>query len=307
MPYIITHLHIHKLALKLGILMSFSVLAFSLSASSPTESDSLNIAIQKDKPAEVKPRGWYSTSIYAEFGMPEISHSYAPIVFNDSYTYGGGISFNFRFVPYLGMQVGAGLTHQKMEFQLDEYNHQYMTTDSEGDSFQKIISARNVTEDQTWLWLNVPLSLSYYHELGKIELYGVGGVEMRYALKADFKQRGDFTHQGYYEQWNILFDDLPEVGFYTDRTMIVKRELEPDLLMAPFVGIGLLAPGQKGRFHLEGRYYLNSKDPFVDKKQAILFPGPTNNQSAMSFNNESVMHSGDVSFSGIKIMLGINF
>jgi hypothetical protein len=287
--------------------MSFSVLAFSLRASSPTESDSLNAVVRAEKPAEVKPRGWHSTSFYGEFGMPTISHSYAPLVINDSYTYGGGISFNFRFVPWLGMQVGAGLTHQKIKFKLDEYNDQYMTTDSEGDSYQKIISAQNVTEDQTWLWLNVPLSLSYYHELGKIELYGFGGVEMRYALKADFKQIGDFTHQGYYEQWNILFDDLPEVGFYTDRTMVVSGELEPDLLMAPFVGIGILAPGQKGRFYLEARYYLNCKDPFVDKKQATLFSGPANNMSAMSFKNESVMHSGDVSFNGIKIMLGINF
>lgn len=304
---IVVHFHIPKWMLKLCCLFFFSLLVFSLKASSPANSDSLNIHIATEEPSEEKAQGWYSTSLYAAFGMPKVNHSYAPLVYDDTFTYGAGIIFNFRFVNSFGAQLGAGLTSQKIKIRLNEYNDQYMTVDSEGDSYQKIIRAQNVKEEQTWLWFNVPVALTYYQNLGKIELYGFGGIEMRHALTADYKQSGTFTHQGYYERWNILFDDLGELGFYTDRPMKVEDKLEPDLLIAPFVGIGMLAPGKKSRFYMEGRYYLNSNDPFANKKQRSLFPGPDNNQPTNEFKNTSVMSSGDVTFGGVRFILGINF
>lgn len=304
---IVVHFHIPKWMLKLCCLFFFSLLVFSLKASSPANSDSLNIHIATEEPSDEKAQGWYSTSLHAAFGMPKVNHSYAPLVYDDTFTYGAGIIFNFRFVNSFGAQLGAGLTSQKIKTGLDEYSDQYMTVDSEGDSYQKIIRAQNVKEEQTWLFLNIPLALSYYRELGKIELYGFGGVELRHALKADYNQNGTFGHQGYYEQWNILFDDLPALGFYTDRPMEVEAKMEADLLTLPFVGIGMFAPSQKGRFYLEARYYFKSNDPFADEKYPSLFPGPENNQAIGTYKNPSVMNYGDVSFEGIKFVLGINF
>jgi hypothetical protein len=304
---IVVHFHIPKWMLKLYCLFFFSLLVFSLKASSPANSDSLNIPIATEEPSEEKAQGWYSTSLYAAFGMPKVNHSYASLVYDDTFTYGAGIIFNFRFVNSFGAQLGAGLTSQKIKTGLDEYSDQYMTVDSEGDSYQKIIRAQNVKEEQTWLWFNVPVALTYYQNLGKIEFYGFGGIEMRHALTADYKQSGTFTHQGYYERWNILFDDLGKLGFYTDRPMKVEDKLEPDLLIVPFVGIGMLAPGQKSRFYMEARYCLKSNDPFADKKQRSLFPGPDNNQSINEFKSPSVMSYGDVTFGGVIFILGINF
>jgi len=296
-----------KQRVKLLIILAFSLGAVPLQASFPVVNDSVTAPTPMGEPTEEMDRGWFSTSLYAEFGIPQINHDFAPLVYDNTFSYGAGLTFNFRFVNWLGLQVGTGVSYQNLNMGLNDYNDQYMTVDNEGDAYQKIISAQNVKEEQTWLWLNVPIALTYYHTFGEIELYGFGGLEMRHALIADYNQSGTFTHQGYYEQWNILFDNLPEVGFYSDRPMEVEDQLEPDLLMVPFLGLGMLAPGQKGRFYLEGRYYLNSQDPFASKKQASLFPGPEDNQSVFNFNNGSVMNYKDVSFGGFKIIVGVNF
>ena len=296
-----------KQALALGFLLSFICASISLQASNPAANDSLEINRGEEELAIESKRGWYSTSLYAEFGMPKINHNEAGLDYDNTFSYGGGINLNFRFVKWLGLQVGAGLSFQNNNISLESYEAEFDAVDSEGDAYTEIITARDVKEEQTWLFLNIPLALSYYRELGKIELYGFGGVELRHALKADYNQNGTFGHQGYYEQWNILFDDLPALGFYTDRLMEVEAKMEADLLTLPFVGIGMFAPGQKGRFYLEARYYFKSNDPFADEKYPSLFPGPENNQAIGSYKNPSVMNYGDVSFEGIKFVLGINF
>lgn len=303
----IVHLYLRKWGVKLGLLFCFSLLGFSLKASLPVMNDSLNVHIAKEQVAEEKARSWFSTSLYAEFGMPKMDHSYAPLVYDDTFSYGAGISFNFRFVNCFGLQVGASLSSQKTQIGLAKYEDKYTSVDSEGDPYLKIISAKDVTEDQTWLWLNAPVALTYYQSVGKIELYGFGGIEMRHALSANYKQSGIFTHQGYYEEWNILFDDLEDQGFYTDRFMTTEDKLDPDLLIVPFFGIGFLAPGKKSRFYIEARYYLNSNNLFAEQKTSSLFSGPEDNIPVFNFKNESLISYGDVSFGGFKFLLGINF
>ncbi|ASB48007.1 hypothetical protein [Alkalitalea saponilacus] len=293
--------------IKPGFLIIFMIASLTLEAGSPASNDTIATPNYTVDNTIENTRGWYSTSLYGEFGLPTIQHSVNQIGIDDQISFGGGLSFNFRFVDWLGIQFGAGLSYHNTNLNIPEYNAEIASIDNEGDSYTKIVSARNVMEEQKWLWLNAPVSLNFFYGFGDWELYGLGGIEMRYAILSDYTQTGTFTHQGYYEQWNVLFDDLPSLGFYTDRNIKSEGKIEPDLLLLPYFGIGMITPGQNSRFYMEFRYYLNSQDPLANSKQDGLFPGPENNQSVNMFSNKSVLNFGDVAFGGLKFIVGINF
>ncbi|TCO07765.1 hypothetical protein [Natronoflexus pectinivorans] len=293
--------------IKIGSFFIFMITSLTLEAGSPASNDTIATRNDAVDITFENTRGWYSTSLYAEFGLPTIEHSVNEIIFDDQISFGGGLSFNFRFVDWLGIHLGAGLSYHTTNLSIPEYSDEIASIDSEGDQYIKRLNARNVQEEQKWLWLNAPVSLNYFYAFGNWELYGFGGVEMRYAILSDYSQTGTFTHQGYYEQWNVLFDDLPSLGFYTDRNIRSKGKIDPEMLLLPYFGIGVITPGQNSRFFMEFKYYLNSQDPLKDSKQEGLFPGPINNQSANLFSNKSVMHYGDVAFGGLKFIIGVNF
>jgi hypothetical protein len=281
-------------------------------ALNPVFSDTINVSIaSQTEPRIVEPiefkRKPFSASLYVEYGMPEITHSFKELMFEDANSYGLGLTFNYRFVPWVGLQFGGGFIFHNSKLFIDEYSDEVSGIDSEGAAFVKVVRANDVSEKQSWFWVNVPASLTCYLPIGKMDFYAFGGMEMRYNQMADFEQTGFFSHHGYYEQWGLLLDELAPFGFYSDSKIDSRGDLKPELLFMPYVGGGFIAPGKRSRLYIEGRYYLNSNDPFANDKQSTLFPGPSDNKAATFHKNRSVMNSGEISFGGMRFILGVNF
>ena len=245
-------------------------------------------------------------SLYAGAGLSQWNHSIEEVTMDPALEIGGGLALNFRIVDWLEVSTGVGISLFSFEAVVENYNATMPAIDNEGDEYEKQIYASDVIEEQKFVWLNIPMAVRYVFNFGRWDIYGGAGAEYRMALKSSYEQEGVFSHHGYYEQYDLLIDDLPDLGFYNERSMYKDDDLEMDDMLLPFVEAGVVFPGKKSHFFIEGRYYFHGSDPFGDK-QEVLFPGPSDNENVVFFNNESVMKSGDISFSGIRGVIGIRF
>ncbi|MDP4277231.1 MAG: OmpA family protein [Bacteroidota bacterium] len=125
-------------------------------------------------------------------------------------------AYSFFFMPQLGIQSGIGLQTYSAASSIN-----YLTTSSEtdvnGDPFVLSTLYKNWKEKQQTLFLDIPLTIQYRRYLNdKIGLLASAGAKIAIPLSASYKsESGKITTTGYYKQWNITLDDLPQYGFTT--------------------------------------------------------------------------------------------
>lgn len=296
------------------IVILFLSISSVLTSQNDQQTDSANIA---DDEVKAQPRfikeepeqenKLYSTTILGHGGMFQWTHSNGAVSIDPSVAFGGGVAFNFRVVDFLEVSVGAGLSLQTTEATVQQYSATMPWVDNEGDAYEKRIEATDVKETQKYMWAEFPLLVRYFYPVSDWELFAEAGAEYRMTLKSTYDQEGVFSHHGYYEQYDLLIDDLMEWGYYDNyKKSVEEGNLEMNSLIMPFVGLGVVFPGQKTNFFFEARYYLSVSDPFKEK-QDVLFAGPDENTSAVLHQNMSVMNNGDVNFSGFRGSIGVRF
>ena len=238
--------------------------------------------------------------------MSQWSYSHEAVTTEPVMAFGGGVGIHFRILGGLEISTGTGISSFSHDIKVDDFSAQLSAIDSEGEEYEKRNYASNVVEEQEFLWLRIPLSAKYVFSPGRWGIFAEAGAEYRMPMESTFSQTGTFSHYGYYSQYDLLIDDLPSLGFYDQETKNASGDLNPEDLILPFVGLGVIFPGRKSHFFLEGRYYLESNDPFPEK-QEVLFPGPAENQSEKFYDNPSVTQNGEVFFSGFRGVIGIRF
>ncbi|PRY97826.1 hypothetical protein BY457_111107 [Marinilabilia salmonicolor] len=290
------------------------VFCLDLQGQSDQVSDSLTVSQNRAEEASgfnqeeiITKQKLFSTTFYVHGGMFEWAHTNSSVALDPFPSYGGGVAFNFRIVKWLELSTGASLSLQTTEGNVAEYSAAMPWIDDEGDAFEKRVSATGVEETQKYIWAEFPILIRGFVTVGRWDLFAEAGAEYRLPVKSTYEQKGMFTHQGYYEEYNLLLDNLPELGYYTDYPKWVdETDLDLDNVLLPFAGIGVVFPGQNSHLFLEARYYFPGNDPFLEK-QDILFPGPEYNTSGALHQNLSVMNQGEVTFSGFRGILGIRF
>lgn len=283
------------------------LLSFSSLSQNSEEADSVSAADRHEvSPPEEDQEKLVWISLFGGGGLSQWNHSSADVTMEPVPEIGGGFTLNFRVVDWLEISMGAGLSMFQPEAGVASFEAEFSDTDSEGAIYEHRVSATNVVEKQEYMWARFPLSARYVFNPGRWDIYLDVGAEYRMALKSTFEQSGTFSNHGYYSEYDLLIDDLPTLGFYDEVQKNVDGDLNPDDLIMPFAGLGVIVPGKKSHFFLEGRYYFASQDPFTGK-QDLLFPGPVNNESAIYFSNKSVMESGEVSLSAFRVVIGVRF
>ncbi|MFW6267832.1 MAG: hypothetical protein ACOC1E_01725 [Marinilabiliaceae bacterium] len=279
----------------------------SLSAQSPEPSDSVSVEDETDTQERITDKEklvW--VSLYAGGGPFQWNHSVDEVTFDQAIAFEGGFVLNFRIVDWLEVSTGAGLSALSSEATVDTYDATMDAVDSEGDEYEKRVSVSGVVEKQEYLWAKFPLSVRYVFNPGRWDIYAEAGAEYRMAIKSSFEQSGDYSNHGYYSKYDLLIDDLPEYGFYDDRTISSEGDLDMDGLLQPFAGVGVVFPGKMSHFFIEARYYLPGNDPFSEK-QDLLFQGPSDEEGIAFYEYKSLMRGGDVSLSGFTGVIGIRF
>ena len=101
------------------------------------------------------------------------------------------------------------------------------STDTEGEKYEKRISGRNIMETQTIGFINFPLCLNLRFASGKkMGILIKAGIKYAIPKVKKYESSGIFTYKGYYAQYPVTLENLPDYGFPTDLNSNVNGNLE---------------------------------------------------------------------------------
>jgi len=126
-------------------------------------------------------------------------------------------SFPISIEAGLGIRRFALAAHQDMTCETMDY------TDIDGDTYQAFLSTKDLKEQLTLTYLDIPIRLCFGQPAkDRVSAYFKIGVTPSVNLLSSLNTAGTYTLNGYYPQWDVTLEDIPELGFgsgdYHDNT-----------------------------------------------------------------------------------------
>lgn len=117
-------------------------------------------------------------------------------------------SFPISIEAGLGMRRFAMAAHQDVAFEKID------CTDNDGDAYQASLSTNDLKEQLTLTYLDIPIRLCFGQPAkDRVTAYFKIGVMPSINLLSNFNASGTYTLKGYYPQWDVTLEDIPELGF----------------------------------------------------------------------------------------------
>jgi hypothetical protein len=188
------------------------------------------------------------------------------IIYNEDFetetnerSFNGVFDFGYYLSKYFGFKTGIGYSSFKTNISLDSYQDKNMARDSENESYELRITASNISESQTINVLKIPIGLVINIPLGGVvNLFLEPGLNMVIPAGNNFSNSGSFTYKGYYQEYNVVLENLPDHGFSTNKTIITEGDLELNQMWydaAVYAGINVAI---KPKYHLSGGFYYST-------------------------------------------------
>lgn len=165
--------------------------------------------------AQVRESGLF---INAGGGCNTLSYSLT----NGSHDAGAGFILNGGYSYFFGSNLGvsAGIGVQSVTSTATmNYTSYEASVDYENDPYEFRVLFSGWKEKQNAILLEIPAGINYLIPLNakSVILTSVGG-KISFPLSATYKVTdGGLTTSGYYQQWDLLFTDMPQHGFSTYR------------------------------------------------------------------------------------------
>jgi hypothetical protein len=191
------------------------------------------------------------------FGMPFIS---SDLLAGDHWNKNSGFAFqlgadfrkqftterilNDRVVNYptsFAVGAGLGISSFSTSAEFENFSEQVTgLTDIDGHTFNADLSSRNVKEQLSLMYLDIPV----YLEIGKpsktkTKAWAKIGVKGSLLLSDNFKGEGQYTSKGFYPAWNVTLHDIPDLNYNTNKQCYEN----PEYKLNPFILWGNLSAG----------------------------------------------------------------
>ncbi|MCE1197473.1 MAG: hypothetical protein LWW85_00770 [Marinilabiliales bacterium] len=120
----------------------------------------------------------------------------------------------YFFTEHFGLATGLNFMQYNGVVRLSSYQEKFQTTDSENESYERRVTAVQVSENQKIGLLGIPLKLVLRSSLGqRVGLLMEGQVSVAFPVAKHYTSSGIFTYKGYYPKYNVLLENLPLYGF----------------------------------------------------------------------------------------------
>lgn len=114
----------------------------------------------------------------------------------------------------ISIEAGLGFRSLPMKASFDHYQASDIIQDHDGDDYRPIFD--NCSETLTLNCLEVPVRLCIGQpDNNKVSVYTKLGVTPSFVLFANMAN-GSYTRKGYYEQWNVTFEEIDELDFFNN-------------------------------------------------------------------------------------------
>lgn len=118
--------------------------------------------------------------------------------------------------------------------------------DDDGDTYHAYYSFRDVSEEVTLSYLEIPLLLHIGNSCTNqgVQAWGEVGFKIGLNVGTSFTGNGKYTLQNFYPKWNVLVHDIPELGLVTDESLYsenMEHEVNTLVLWGQLAG-GIMVP-----------------------------------------------------------------
>ncbi len=165
-------------------------------------------------------------------------------------------AYSYFFTPHWGIQSGIGMqSFRSLSIQNDLSSDPDIDTD--GQTYEFRTYTKNWQEKQQVLFVDIPLELQYKHSFSKkFGIIASAGAKLSYPIHASYKTSGGtLTTSGYYSQWDIELNDMPQHGFSTYTDFNGNSSLKPTYMGIAELG-GTYKLSEKMDLYLGGYYNL---------------------------------------------------
>ncbi len=140
----------------------------------------------------------------------------------------GSVEMGYFFSRYLGLTAGVNYNQYRSGFYIDTYQHIFNTFDIENDPYELRILGNDIEEIQQFEILSIPFCINLRMPLSKvIGTYLLTGINFYVPIDEFYESAGTFTYKGYFPEYNVVLEDLPEYGFPSDAR--IQSEGAPEL------------------------------------------------------------------------------
>ena len=125
-------------------------------------------------------------------------------------------AYSYFFKRHWGLKIGVGVqsygAHSTLNFLSSTSD-----VDTDGDSYEFRTNYKSWEEKQHALFVEVPLEVQYRHFFSKkIGLLASAGAKVSIPVLATYETTGGtMVTSGYYSQWNVELNNMPQHGFTT--------------------------------------------------------------------------------------------
>ena len=135
-----------------------------------------------------------------------------------------GYNFNigyFRsFSPWVKLKIGIGILSYSTNLTGNGEIESPELTDIDNDIYIETLTFSDAKYSINPMYLSVPLTIEFGNpNINKVGYYIDFGIEYSYLISENNKTQGTYTAQGTYPEWGVTLSDVPELGFYSNRSL----------------------------------------------------------------------------------------
>ena len=114
----------------------------------------------------------------------------------------------------ISTEAGVGMRRFTLAAHQDMHAETVDCTDLDGDDYQANIFATDLDEQLSLTYLDIPIRLCFGQPAkDHVTAYFKIGITPSINLLSDLKTSGSYTLNGYYPDWDVTLEDIPELGF----------------------------------------------------------------------------------------------
>ena len=180
---------------------------------------------------------------YSSLGYKPNSFETLDASSSGSYNLQAHIGYNFFFIEYMGVGIGADIARYGHTTTLKGELVYAGVTDTDGERYDHHVSLHDWDESQDLWALEVPLSLVFSIPIqDRVYITAQVGGKCGVPVASNYKGSGTITHYGYYEPWDLTLSDMANHGFYTNKDFAPKGKWDSQIYWSVFAKAGVAIP-----------------------------------------------------------------
>jgi len=191
-------------------------------------------------------------------------------VWNSASNFGYNLSAGYvhSFGPWTKVKLGIGVSSYNISLTGNGEIQSPQIEDIDKDTYTELLTLSNGEHIVNPMYLTVPLTFEFGNSnINKIGYYIDLGFEYSFLITENNTTTGSYTSKGNYPQWGVTLENIPELGFYTDRNLESGLNLQKSIysvrggagITIPISGVLIFKLGFTGHLGLNNI----GEDPYI--------------------------------------------